>query len=90
MSNIMLIKLISNLFYIYNLLIVGRIMSSWFNMNKRSQLYKYIYMLTEPVLGPFRNLFDSFGLLGSGIDFSPMVAIFALNYIRNFIISILL
>ena len=58
-------------------------MSSWFNVNKRSPLYKYIYLLTEPVLGPFRNLFDSFGLLGSGIDFSPMVAIFALNYMRN-------
>ena len=90
MSNIILIKLISNLFYIYNLLIIGRIMSSWLNVNKRSPLYRYIYLLTEPVLGPFRNLFYSFGLLGSGIDFSPMVAIFALNYIRNFIISILL
>ncbi len=90
MSNIMLIKLISNLFYIYNLLIIGRIMSSWLNVNNRSPLYKYVYMLTEPVLGPFRNLFHSFGLIGSGIDFSPMVAIFALNYIRNFIISILI
>ena len=45
-----------------------------------------MYLFTEPVLSPFRNLFNSFGLLGSGIDFSPMVAIFALNYIRNFII----
>ena len=90
MSNIILIKLISNIFYFYNLLIVGRIMTSWFNMNKSSQLYRYLYVLPEPVLGPFRKLFNSFGLLGSGIDFSPMVAIFALNYIRNFIIKILL
>ena len=90
MSNIILIKLISNLFYIYNLLIFGRIMSSWFNVSTSSQLYRYLYLLTEPVLGPFRNLFRSFGLLGSGIDFSPMVAIFALNYIRNFIVRALL
>ncbi len=90
MSNIMLIKLISNFFYIYNLLILARIMCSWINLNRYSQFYKYLYMLTEPVLGPFKNLFHSFGLLGSGLDFSPMAAIFALNYIRNFIIRILL
>ena len=90
MSNIILIKLISNLFYIYNLLILCRIMSSWFNVSRSGQLYRYLYLFTEPVLGPFRNLFNSMGLLGSGIDFSPMVAIFALNYIRNFIIKVLL
>ena len=65
-------------------------MSSWFNVSTSSQLYRYLYLITEPVLGQFRNLFRSFGLLGSGIDFSPMVAVFALNYIRNFIISALL
>ena len=90
MPNIILIKLISNLFYIYNLLILCRIMSSWFNVSRSGQLYRYLYLFTEPVLGPFRNLFNSMGLLGSGIDFSPMVAIFALNYIRNFIIKVLL
>jgi uncharacterized protein YggT (Ycf19 family) len=65
-------------------------MSSWFNINRSSQLYRYLYLFTEPILGPFRTLLNSFGLLGSGIDFSPMVAIFALNYIRNFIIRILI
>jgi len=65
-------------------------MSSWFNVSRSGQLYRYLYLFTEPVLGPFRNLFNSMGLLGSGIDFSPMVAIFALNYIRNFIIRVLL
>ena len=90
MHNDVIIKLISNLFQIYNLLIFARIMSSWFGVKRDSQLYRVLYMITEPVLGLFRNLFNSFGLLGSGIDFSPMVAIFALNYIRNFIIRILL
>ena len=89
MHNDVIIKLISNLFQIYNLLIFARIMSSWFGVKRDSQLYRVLYMITEPVLGLFRNLFHSFGLLGSGIDFSPMVAIFALNYIRNFIIRIL-
>ena len=90
MSNIVLVKLVSNLFYFYNLLIFARIMSSWFNLDRRGQFYRYLYILTEPVLSPFRDLFRSFGLMGPGIDFSPMLAIFALNYLRNFIIRILL
>ena len=46
--------------------------------------------LTEPVLGQFRDLLRSFGLLSSGIDFSPMIAIITLNYLKFFIIRILL
>ena len=90
MDNYPLIKLISSLFQIYNILIFARIMSSWFRMNQYGQIYGLIYKATEPVLGPFRNLFNSLGLLGSGIDFSPMAAIFALNYIQRFIIRALL
>lgn len=90
MPNIILIKLISNLFYIYNLLIFGRIMSSWFDFNRSSPLYRYLYLFTEPILVPFRNLFHSLGLLGTGIDFSPMFAILTLNYLRNIIIRALL
>ena len=90
MSNIILIKLISNLFYIYNLLIFARIMSSWFEFNRNNSLYKYLYYLTEPVLGQFRDLLRSFGFLSSGIDFSPMIAIITLNYLKFFIIRILL
>ncbi len=47
-------------------------------------------MVTEPVLSPFRDIFHRFGLMKTGIDFSPIVAIFVLNYIRNLIIRILL
>lgn len=90
MSNDVIIKIISNIFQIYNLLIFVRIMTSWFSVDRDSQLYILLHMITEPVLRPFRNLFNSFGLLGSGIDFSPIAAIFVLNYIRNFIIRILL
>ena len=90
MKNFMLIELINNLFYLYNLLIFARIISSWFDLNMNNQLYNYLHLITEPVLGSFRNIFNSLGLMGAGIDFSPMAAIFALNFIKNFIIRLLL
>ena len=88
MSNYFIIKLISNVFYIYNLLIFARIMSSWFSVDRSSELYRVLFMLTEPVLGPFREIFHRYGLMGPGLDFSPIAAIFALNLIKNFLIRL--
>ena len=90
MSNYAIKKLISTLFQIYNLLLFARIISSWFPINRSSQLYRLLYIVTAPVLAPFRDIFHRFGLMRTGIDFSPIVAIFVLNYIRNLIIRILL
>ena len=90
MSNYFIIKLISNIFYVYNLLIFARIISSWFPINRSNQLYRLLYMATEPVLTPFRDIFHRFGLMRTGIDFSPIAAFLILNLIRNFIIRILL
>jgi len=84
------IKLISTLFQIYNLLLFARILSSWFPVNRSNQLYRLLYQLTEPVLGPFRDIFHRFGLLSSGIDFSPIAALLVLNAVENMIIRFLL
>ena len=88
MSNYFIIKLISNIFYVYNLLIFARIISSWFSIDRNSELYRILYLLTEPVLGPFREFFYRYGLMGAGLDFSPIAAIFVLNLIKNFLIRL--
>ena len=90
MSNDALIKFISTSFQIYNLLLFARIISSWFPINRSNQLYRLLYMATEPVLTPFRDIFHRFGLMKTGIDFSPIAAFLVLNLIRNLIIRILL
>ena len=86
MQNILLIKIISNIFQLLNILIIIRLLLSWFNYNSNNQFTQILYKITEPILSPFRNLFSSINM---GVDFSPMVAIFALNFIRNFLIGIL-
>jgi YggT family protein len=90
MSNDDIIKLISTLFQIYNLLLFARIISSWFPIDRASQLYRLLYMATEPVLTPFRDIFHRFGLMKTGLDLSPIAAFFVLNLIRNLIIRMLL
>ena len=87
MQNILLIKIISNIFQLLNILIIIRLLLSWFNYNSNNQFTQILYKITEPILSPLRNLFSSINM---GVDFSPMVAIFALNFIRNFLIGILL
>ena len=86
MPNYFLISLISNVFQIINILIIIRVLLSWFNYNANNQYIRLLYKITEPILSPIRNLLSSFNM---GIDISPLIAIFALSFIRNLLIRLL-
>lgn len=63
-----------------------RVMLSWVQVSRYNKYVRIIFNLTEPILEPFRNITSSFNI---GLDISPMLAIFALNISRNFIIRLL-
>ena len=66
--------LVASLLEIYVLLILGRIILSWFPVSPESPVAavsSFLYSVTEPVLGPVRNLLPSVGML----DLSPLVVI---------------
>ena len=84
-----LIQIITKLFLVYEIMLFIRIISSWFPINRSHQLYRLLYLSTEPVLGPFRDFFYKFGLMRTGFDFSPIAALFALNFIESFIIRLI-
>ena len=86
MPNYSLISFISNVFQIINILIIIRVALSWFNYNAHNQYVRLLYKITEPILAPIRNLLSSFNM---GIDISPLIAIFALSFIRNLLIRLL-
>ena len=85
-----LARTISAIFEILNLLIIGRVIISWVRPNpgdmRWRKVIKFIYDITEPILGPIRELLPSGGILG--LDLSPIIALFALSIIRNFLINI--
>ncbi|MBF8982217.1 YggT family protein [Lutibacter sp. B2] len=76
-------------FRVLNFLIIARIVLSWLSQNTYSTVNRIVYQLTEPILLPFRNLLLKIGLGGGMIDFSPILAVLALDVIRNFIYSML-
>lgn len=79
-----LLKSIINLISIYNLVILARVISSWIIQDPTSQILRFLYAVTEPILGPIRNIMPNMGL-----DFSPIVAYLLLNILRRILTSIL-
>jgi len=86
-----LARIINAAFEIMNILIIARVIISWIQPNPSDQRWRkligIVYDLTEPILGPIRDLLPTGSI---GIDFSPLVAIFALSIIRSFLIRIIL
>ena len=75
MQQIVLMLLQAYLFCIF-----GRIILSWFPTQPGSPVASvmgFLYSITEPVLGPIRNVLPSVGMF----DLSPMVVIFAVRLV---------
>jgi YggT family protein len=68
-------KLLLALLLTYFVLIIARVIVSWFANQSRHPLIPLIYQLTEPVLRPINRLLPSFG----GVDLSPLFALIALR-----------
>ncbi|MEG1500698.1 MAG: YggT family protein [Clostridiales bacterium] len=75
-----LYNLVHAVFSVYYLLILARIFLSWIPLAKGGAITRFIYEMTEPVLGFFRRHF-SFGL-AMGLDFSPIFAFLALQILE--------
>jgi len=58
--------------YAVIVLIFVRAAFSWFSQNQRNPIYRYSFLLTEPLLAPVRRLLPA----GNGLDFSPMIVSF--------------
>lgn len=68
-------KLLIALLLTYFVLIIARVIISWFANQSRHPLIPLVYQLTEPVLRPIKKLLPSLG----GVDLSPLLALIALR-----------
>ena len=64
---------------LYSLVVLTAVVMSWVRVDWRNPLARIVYSLTEPVLAPIRRLLPVMG----GLDFSPMVVLFALRALRG-------
>ena len=68
---------------IYMWLIIARALLSWVNPDPYNPIVRFLYAVTEPVLYPIRRRIPmNFG----GMDFSPMIVIFIIMFLDNFLV----
>ncbi len=70
--------LIDMLLLLFELLILARVLMSWFPVDRGNQFVRMIYDVTEPVLAPVRQALPPM----SGIDFSPLVVLLVIQVLR--------
>lgn len=84
---IIIINLISMIFYVFEMLIFARCILSFFPVYNK--LTQWVFMATEPVLSPCRRLIDRFLNVSLPIDFSPVLAILIMQFLQRIILTIL-
>lgn len=77
-----ILSLILNAIQIYSFLLIASILMSWLPNARESRIGQMLAKVTDPYLDIFRKIIPPLGM----IDFSPIVAIFALNLASNGII----
>ncbi|MFZ5648425.1 MAG: YggT family protein [Bacillota bacterium] len=78
------ITVIDIAFEVYMALMFARILLSWVRHNPYQPVIRFIYEITEPVLGFFRRVIPPIGV----IDISPIAAFFVLGLLKSLIINL--
>ena len=84
----LLIQAIGLFFYFLEILIFVRIILSWVVRGYNSALGRFLYNMTEPILGPVREMLNKSPLGGGyGLDFSPIFALILMRLVQTLLIS---
>lgn len=67
----MVFQILNFILQIFNLLLLARVLISWFpNIDRSNPIVQFLFDITEPVLKPIREMLPPSGMM----DFSPLVA----------------
>ncbi|GGA32722.1 membrane protein [Kroppenstedtia guangzhouensis] len=81
----MIFQIVNTLFTIYQFMIFGYILLSWFPNGRESPIALFLGRLVEPYLSIFRSFIPPLGM----IDISPIVALIALRFVEQGVYFIL-
>jgi len=65
--------------------IIGRAVISWVNADPYNPIVRFLYEITEPLLGRIRRFLPVMG----GLDLSPIVLIVAIMFLQSFLVPTL-
>jgi YggT family protein len=72
---------------IYMWLIIARALLSWVNPDPYNPIVRFLYNVTEPVLGYLRRRLP---LVFGGLDLSPLVVLAIIIFLQRFLVRTLL
>jgi YggT family protein len=72
-------------------MILIRIVLSWLRISDQNAFTNLVYALTEPILGPIRNVIRKSPLGGPGmmLDLSPLAAFFIISLVKDILLEII-
>jgi len=71
---------------IYMWVVIIRALISWVSPDPYNPIVRFLYRATEPVLSRVRRLLP---IGGMGIDFSPLIVILVIYFLRDFLVRTL-
>jgi YggT family protein len=72
---------------IYMWLIIARALLTWVNPDPYNPIVRFLYNVTEPVLGYLRRRVP---LVFGGLDLSPLLALLAIIFLQRFVVATLM
>lgn len=81
-------QLVDLILNIYTFILIGRALISWVGPDPYNPIVRFLHNATDPVLDRVRRVIPF--AVYSGIDFSPIIVLLALNFIRPLIGNLLL
>jgi YggT family protein len=71
---------------VYMWIIIARALLSWVNPDPYNPIVRFLYTITEPVLGWVRRRVP---LIFGGLDLSPILVLLAIIFLQRFLVSTL-
>ncbi len=80
-----LVFILRLVFELYSMALLVRILFEWIRVPYSSRVMRFLWNITEPLLTPIRRVLPTFG----GLDFSPLIAFFLLNFVQRLVFMML-
>jgi len=78
--------IVRTLFLVYSLMILTRVLGSWFPKFQNSHFMRFIAHYTDPYINIFRRFIPP---IGGTLDLSPLIAFFVLKLAEHFVLTLL-
>ena len=82
---VMLIFVLQLAFELYSMALLARVLFEWIRVPYSSRVMRFLWDITEPLLAQIRRVVTVFG----GLDFSPLIAFFLLNFAQRLVFMML-